>query len=132
MPSPLDRPDSGDDQRSRPLPGGTASWFPDLRAYGRSADLDPAETRRNTAGDIAELLDHLRIEKAILCGVSMGATSPWHSSSDSVIDGRPVLANTRSQADTEEQRHPTRDGGGAEAVGIDASSRDSPKRCSTR
>jgi len=96
--------------------------IPDLRGFGRSAELDPAETLEEHAGDIAELLDHLRIEKAILCGVSMGGyiALAFLERFRDRLDGL-VLANTRSQADTEEQRA-TRlaTAERAEAVGIDA------------
>jgi pimeloyl-ACP methyl ester carboxylesterase len=96
--------------------------IPDLRGFGRSSRLQPAETLEEHAADIAGMLDHLAIGTATLCGVSMGgylALAFLERFRDRVAGL--VLANTRSQADTDEQRA-TRlaTAERAEAVGIDA------------
>ena len=47
----------------------------DTRAHGKTAPVGPAEGLlfRTFAGDLAALLDHLRIDTAIIGGISMGA-----------------------------------------------------------
>lgn len=45
---------------------------PDLRGYGGSTVVAGKTTLERFARDLAELLDHLRLERAILAGVSMG------------------------------------------------------------
>jgi 3-oxoadipate enol-lactonase len=44
---------------------------PDLRGFGESAALSPYSMDRY-ADDVAELLDHLQVERAVVCGLSMG------------------------------------------------------------
>src|SRR5262245_30382882 len=46
--------------------------IPDCRGFGRSAELGPAGTLEEHARDMAMLLDHRRIEKAVVAGISMG------------------------------------------------------------
>src|ERR1700728_1370117 len=56
------------------LPG-TSSIIYDNRAHGRTRPLGEATGLNfaRMADDVADLLDHLRVEKAVVGGVSMGA-----------------------------------------------------------
>ena len=79
--------------------------IPDLRGFGRSSHLPPVESLEEHAADLAALLDHHQIDRAILCGVSMGGyialafLEQWPAR----VAGL-VLCHTRSQADTSEGR----------------------------
>jgi 3-oxoadipate enol-lactonase len=44
---------------------------PDLRGFGESAAVPPYSMDQY-ADDVAELLDHLQVERAVVCGLSMG------------------------------------------------------------
>ncbi len=46
--------------------------LPDLRGLGQSSEVESVYTVSDLASDIAGLLDHLKIEKAIVAGHSMG------------------------------------------------------------
>lgn len=76
---------------------------PDLRGFGRSdVPEDPADYSMDAyADDLRALLDHLGIEKIVLCGLSMGgyvAFSFLRRHGD-MVRGL-VLADTRAAADT--------------------------------
>ena len=76
----------------------------DLRGFGESALQGPA-TMAQYADDLASLLDHLRIERAVIVGCSMGgyaAFAMWQRHRNRVRGL--VLADTRAGADTEEGR----------------------------
>ncbi|MDZ4805092.1 MAG: alpha/beta hydrolase [Candidatus Eisenbacteria bacterium] len=79
--------------------------IPDLRGFGCSAPLSPVDSLEAHAADLAALLDHHQIDKAVLCGVSMGGyialafLEQWPAR----VAGL-VLGHTRSQADTDEGR----------------------------
>ena len=96
--------------------------IPDCRGFGRSADLGPGPTLEDHARDMAMILDHQRIDRAFIAGISMGGyiALAFLELFPERVSGL-VLANTRSQADTEEQRTVRlATAERAEAVGIDA------------
>jgi 3-oxoadipate enol-lactonase len=76
---------------------------PDLRGLGESEAQSGAATMNRMAQDVAELLDHLEISRAVVGGLSMGGYvalafyKQFHSHVRAL-----VLADTRAQADTEE------------------------------
>jgi len=74
----------------------------DLRGFGESS-LHGSATIAQYADDLASLMDHLRIEQAVVVGCSMGgytALAMWRQHSDRVRGL--VLADTRAGADTPE------------------------------
>jgi len=78
---------------------------PDLRGFGRSANLPPARTVDEHADDLVELLDRLGIENAAVVGLSMGgyiafALMRRHPSRVRAL----VLADTKATADGEEAK----------------------------
>jgi pimeloyl-ACP methyl ester carboxylesterase len=83
---------------------------PDLRGHGETTyvgpKLGPSQLSMDVmADDLAALLDHLRIDKAIVCGLSMGgyiAFAFWrrHASRISAL----ILADTKSVADSAEAK----------------------------
>src|SRR5258708_26121422 len=46
--------------------------LPDLQAHGRTADIDRPLDARLMAGDIAALIDHLKLDKPDVVGCSLG------------------------------------------------------------
>lgn len=80
---------------------------PDLRGHGEtSATQKEPATMAEMSQDVAALLDELEIERASLCGLSMGgyvALAFYRRFSLRV--SALILADTRSQADTTEARH---------------------------
>lgn len=78
---------------------------PDLRGFGESQLGDAPITLDQYADDLAGLLDHLRIAQAAVAGLSMGGYITFallrrHPERISAL----ILADTRSQPDTEEGR----------------------------
>lgn len=76
---------------------------PDLRGFGRSANLPPARSVDEHADDLAALLDRLRVDRAAVVGLSMGGYIAFamlrrHPSRVRAL----VLADTRALPDTEE------------------------------
>lgn len=73
---------------------------PDLRGHGRSATPPGPYTMEQHADDLAALLDHLKIERAIVAGLSMGGyvtLAMWrrHPSRIAAL----ALLDTRAEAD---------------------------------
>ena len=52
---------------------------PDLQGHGRTADIDRPIDVRLMAGDIAALIDHLRLDKPDLVGYSLGGGVALHT-----------------------------------------------------
>ena len=78
---------------------------PDLRGLGESDSRPGAATMNRMAQDVAELLDHLEISRAVVGGLSMGGyvALAFYKQFPSRVRAL-VLADTRAQADTEEGR----------------------------
>ena len=77
----------------------TVAW--DVRGHGRSETGDGQYTYRMFVDDLVALLDHLRIERAVLCGLSMGGSIALRT-----VELHPervralVLCDTHSAADS--------------------------------
>ena len=77
--------------------------IPDLRGFGDSDSSEGTATMSRMAEDVAELMDHLEIEQAIIGGLSMGGYVALAFARQIPARVRAlVLADTRAQADTEE------------------------------
>ncbi|MDF5758227.1 alpha/beta fold hydrolase [Spongiactinospora sp. TRM90649] len=78
---------------------------PDLRGYGGSAVVPGITPLSGFASDIAALMDHLGMERALLAGLSMGGqiVMEFHRSFPARVLGM-VLADTTAQAETPEGR----------------------------
>ena len=76
---------------------------PDLRGLGESEAMPGAVTMNRMAQDVAALLDHLEIPRAVIGGLSMGGyvALAFYKLFPSRVRAL-VLADTRAQADTEE------------------------------
>ena len=60
-------------QQMQAVPEGWRGVAMDLRGFGESAGSDdPAYTMELHADDVAALLTHLRVRRAVICGLSMG------------------------------------------------------------
>jgi pimeloyl-ACP methyl ester carboxylesterase len=78
---------------------------PDLRGLGETEGTDETAPTIEMARDVAELLDHLRIDRAVLGGLSMGGYVALAFVRRFPLRVRAlVLADTRPQADTDEAR----------------------------
>lgn len=77
----------------------------DWRGFGQSSLGPEPSTLDSFASDLAGLLDHLEIEKAVICGLSMGgyATFAFLRAHAHRLAGL-ILADTRSTPDTEQAR----------------------------
>jgi pimeloyl-ACP methyl ester carboxylesterase len=77
---------------------------PDLRGHGETSVTDVA-TMDEMARDVAALMDELKIERAVVGGLSMGgyATLAFHHRFPERVRAL-ILADTRPQADTDEAR----------------------------
>lgn len=78
--------------------------LPDLRGFGRSGHDGP-HTMDRYADDVVAVLDALRIERAVIGGLSLGgyiALALWRRHRDRIR--ALILANTRAEADTEDGR----------------------------
>lgn len=78
---------------------------PDLRGLGETKSSSEIATMDDMARDAAALLDHLRVEKAVICGLSMGgyvALEFMHLFPARVLGL--VLAGTRAPADNEQEK----------------------------
>ena len=93
---------------------------PDLRGFGNNTDYSELVTMETFAKDLRGLLDHHGIERAVLCGLSMGGyiamafLEQWPERVEAVI-----LCNTRSTGDTAEGKE------GRRATARDASEKGS-------
>ena len=78
---------------------------PDFRGFGESDAPPGSYTLGQFADDIAGLLDHLAIQRAVFVGLSMGGYTlfAFYQKYPDRVKGL-VLADTRAQADTEEGR----------------------------
>jgi pimeloyl-ACP methyl ester carboxylesterase len=92
------------------LPDGWRGIAPDLRGFGASeAGGEPIFSMELFASDLARFIDHLEIERVVLCGLSMGgyvAFDFWRQFGDRVRGI--VLSDTRASADspdTKRARH---------------------------
>src|ERR1700754_3917921 len=76
---------------------------PDLGGHGESDASPGAATMNRMAQDVAALLDHLEISRAVIGGLSMGGyvALAFYKQFRSRVRAM-VLADTRAQADTEE------------------------------
>lgn len=76
---------------------------PDLRGLGESDATQGAATMNRMAQDVAALLDHLGVSRAVVGGLSMGGyvALAFYKQFRSRVRSL-VLADTRAQADTEE------------------------------
>jgi 3-oxoadipate enol-lactonase len=76
---------------------------PDLRGFGESEASTGPATMNRMAEDVAKLLDHLQIPRAVIGGLSMGGyvVLAFYKQFPSRVRGL-ILADTRAQADTEE------------------------------
>jgi 3-oxoadipate enol-lactonase len=78
---------------------------PDFRGFGESDAPQGPCTLDQFADDVAGLLDHLAIQRAVLAGLSMGGYTAFafYRKYRDRVKGL-VLADTKAQADTEEGR----------------------------
>lgn len=78
---------------------------PDLRGFGESAGAPSSATMEEMALDVAALLDELRIERAVIGGLSMGGyvTFAFLRLFPERVAGL-ILADTRPQSDDEDGR----------------------------
>jgi 3-oxoadipate enol-lactonase len=82
---------------------------PDLRGFGESDTSEGPVTMNRMAQDVAELMDQLGIEQAVIGGLSMGGyvALAFVKQFPSRVKAL-VLADTRAQADTEEAKQTRR------------------------
>lgn len=70
----------------------------DTRGHGKSSVPDGQYSFAQLGGDVAELLEHLRIERAHFCGLSMGGpTGMWLALERPELVDRLVLCNTAAR-----------------------------------
>lgn len=87
----------------------TAAGFrtvvPDLRGLGETKATSEISTMDDMARDAAALLDHLGIDRAVVCGLSMGGYAAFEFTHlfPSRVRGL-VLAGTRAPADNENEK----------------------------
>ena len=87
------------------LAGSARIIVPDLRGFGRSVDLPPAQSIDDYADDVVALLDKFRIERATVVGLSMGGYVALALARRAPHRlARLGLADTRSLADSSEGR----------------------------
>lgn len=88
------------------LPAGWRGIAPDLRGFGESSRTgDPAYTMEQHAADAIALLDHLEVERAVVCGLSMGGYIALAMQRSTPARVRAlVLADTRAEPDSADAR----------------------------
>ena len=79
---------------------------PDLRGFGESEAPDAPATMNRMGQDVAQLLDHLKIARATIAGLSMGGyvALAFYKQMPERVRAL-ILADTRAQGDTEEAKH---------------------------
>jgi pimeloyl-ACP methyl ester carboxylesterase len=78
---------------------------PDLRGLGQTKATGEISTMADMAGDIAALLDQLKIDLVVVCGLSMGGYVAFEFAHLFPSRVRAlVLAGTRAPADNEQER----------------------------
>ena len=89
----------------RDLPEGWQGLAPDLRGFGRSRGGDVPLTMEQHARDVLALLDRLAIERAVVCGLSMGGycALALHRLDPGRVRAL-VLCDTRAEPDTDDAR----------------------------
>jgi 3-oxoadipate enol-lactonase len=91
----------------RAIPKGWRLITPDLRGFGGSTELDSASALSigDYAEDIVDLLEELKVTRAVVGGCSMGgyAALALYQVAPQLFEGL-VLANTRAGADSPESR----------------------------
>lgn len=93
------------DQLETIAAAGFRAIAPDLRGLGETKSTGEVATMDEMARDVAALLDHLDIEQAVICGLSMGgyvAFEFMHQFPDRVRGL--VLAGTRAPADNDQEK----------------------------
>ena len=82
---------------------------PDLRGFGESDSSEGPVTMDRMAQDVAQLMDHLKIEQAVIAALSMGGyvALAFCKQFPSRVKAL-VLADTRPQGDTEEGKQTRR------------------------
>lgn len=88
------------------VPKGWRGVAMDLRGFGESAGSDdPQYTMDMFADDAAALLTHLRVRRAVICGLSMGGyiALAMQRRYPSMVGGL-ILADTRATADGEQEK----------------------------
>lgn len=89
----------------RALPHGIRAISYDLRGHGESQVADGQYTIEFLVDDLMALLDHLVIDKAVLCGLSMGGYVALRAVEKFPDRVRAlVLADTRSEGDSNEAK----------------------------
>jgi 3-oxoadipate enol-lactonase len=78
---------------------------PDLRGLGENKSSSEVATMDEMARDVAALLDHLDVEQAVVCGLSMGGYVAFEFMQlfPTRVRGL-VLAGTRAPADNEQEK----------------------------
>jgi 3-oxoadipate enol-lactonase len=78
---------------------------PDLRGFGETDSSQKPATMNRMAQDVAQLMDHLEIPRAVIGGLSMGGyvALAFYKQFASRVRAL-ILADTRAQADTEEAK----------------------------
>lgn len=91
----------------RSIPAGWRLITPDLRGFGGSTELDSLSALSMTdfADDVVDLLEELKVSRAVIGGLSMGgyAALALYQGAPQFFEGL-VLADTRATADTPEGR----------------------------
>jgi pimeloyl-ACP methyl ester carboxylesterase len=94
------------DKQLQDLPQGWRGIAPDLRGFGRTSGWGVGPYTMDVfADDMAQLLNHLRISKVVLCGCSMGGyiSFAFHRKYRERVRAL-VLCNTRPAADSAESK----------------------------
>jgi 3-oxoadipate enol-lactonase len=87
------------------VPEGWRFIAPDVRGFGPDASDPGPFTLDDVAADLAAFMDHLKVDRAVIGGLSMGGyiTLALSRQSPERFDGM-ILADTRAEADTPEGR----------------------------
>jgi len=87
------------------VPEGWRFIAPDVRGFGRDGAAGGAVTLDDVAADLAAFLDHLKLDRAVIGGLSMGGyiTFALFRRAPERFDGM-ILADTKAEADTAEGR----------------------------